>query len=897
MHINWKCYVNFSMFMIQVLQLYLASVLVSKVWTVDDIMAEISDFRGKILACAAESIQTISLSVYPAIDGLDKQRLACIYALLSDCYMQLGEDKELLPVIDSKSPHIPAPALAHFYKVVEQECSRVSFIQGLNFKNIAGLEGLNLESFSSEVCSHIDEHTVEALAKMVQTLVDFYGDPASEGLLSWRDVYRQHVLSLLSELGSRAESGVPFEGPENLRHLINELESTYDMCRNYISALTCPAVMGILRQYFNIILPFKNSFDSISWNSSWQDCLRMLLNFWLKLADDMQEFVSRECSEEKFCPRCLMVCLKGFLNLVVGKKVLPSQGWRTLVGYVNNGLIDSVAVEISYFCRAMIFSGCNFEAVAHVYSEAVSQFPPNSTSISGGQKHCDDIQDLPHLYLSILETILEDLTSGVSLDHPNLYNLLSSLSEAKYEMEDLKMVRLAVWTRMAKFSDNLELPDHVRVYILELMQFISSRGRTLKALSAEIQANIVPWEGWDVLQRTDADAETTVDHGVQNVTTEASSRFANTLVALKSSQLVSAISPSIQITPKDLLTPDSAVSCFSIVCEAANAGSHCDSLIAILEEWEGLFPSGKAEANSAETLDAGNNWGSDDWDAGWESFQEEPLDKERKNENTLVVHPLHACWLEIFQKLVQFSRFRDVFKLIDKSLEKTTGILLDDNGTLRMSQTMAELDCFAALKMALLLPYDGTQLLCLNSVEDELKQVGISDTISGDIEFLILALYSRIVTTIITKPSYGTTFSYLCYIVGNLSRQCQEDQLSSLKQRRLCESDSKEKDILFLFRKLLFPCFIMELVKADQQILAGILVTKFMHTNASLSLINVAEASLRKYLQQLQVLEDDAFTSMNMDFCEPLANTVAQLKHRLGNLIQTALSLISTNVR
>lgn len=732
---------------------------------------------------------------------------------------------------------------------------------------------------------------------MVRTLVDFCGDPASEGLLSWRDVYRQHVLSLLSELGSRAESGIPFEGPENLRNLINELESTYDMCRQYIIELTGPAVMGILKQYFNIILPFRNSLDSISWNSSWQDCLRMLLNFWLRLADDMQEFVSPECSEEKFFPRCLMVCLKGFLNLVVGNKVSPTQGWRTLVSYVKNGLVGSVAVEISYFCRAMIFSGCNFEAIAHVYSDAVSEFPPNSTSISGSQKYCDDIQDLPHIYLSILETILQDLTSGASLDHPNLHNLLSSLSEAKYEMEDLKMVRLAVWTRMGKFSDNLELPDHVRVYILELMQFISSRGRTLKAFSAEIQANILPWERWD-LQRTDADAETTGDHGVQNVNTEASSRFANTLVALKSSQLVSAISPSIQITPKDLLTVESAVSCFSTVCESATAGSHCDSLIAILKEWEGLFPSGRAEANSAGTPDAGNNWGSDDWDDGWESFQE-PLDKELKNENTLVVHPLHACWLEIFQKLVQFSRFRDLLKLIDKSLENTTGILLDDNGTLRMSQITADLDSFAALKMALLLPYDGTQLLCLDSVEDKLKQVGISDTISGDIEFLILALYSRIITTIITKPSYGTTFSYLCYIVGNLSRQCQEDQLSSLKQRRLCESDSKEKDILFLFRKILFPSFIVELVKADQQILAGILVTKFMHTNASLSLINVAEASLRKYLemQQLQVLEDDAFTSAYMDFCEPLANTVAQLKHRLGNLIQTALSLISTNVR
>lgn len=878
------------------LQQYLASVLVSDVWAVDDIMAEISIFKGNVLACAAESIKTISLSVYPAINGHDKQRLACLYALLSDCYMQLGKDKDLLPVMDTKPPHIAAHALAHFYKVVEQECSRVSFIQGLNFKNIAGLQGLNLESFSSEVLSHIDIHTVEALAKMVQTLVDYCGDPESEVLLSWRDVYKHHVLSLLSELGLSAKSRIPFESPENLQHFINELESTYDMCRNYISALTCPAVLEIMKQYLDIILPFKNSLNIISCDSSWQDCLRIMLTFWLKLAGDMQEFVSQEGSEN-FHPRCLMVCVEGFLDLVVGKKVSPRQGWRTLVRYVEKGLTGSITIEISHFCQAMIFSGCKFEAIAHVYSHAVSQFPSNSTPISGSQKYCDETQDLRHLYMSIFEKILQDLSSGASLNHPDLPNLLSSLSEVKHEMEDLKMVRQAVWTSMAKFSDNLELPDHVRVYILELMQSISSRGRTLKAFSAEIQANIVPWEGWDGLQRTDADTETTVDHGVQNVNTEASSRFANTLVALKSSQLVSAISPSLQITPKDLVTVESAVSCFSILCEAAEVGSHCDCLIAILEEWEGLFPSGRAEANSTETTDAGNNWGSDDWDDGWESFQE-PLDKELK-ENTLVVHPLHACWLEIFKKMVQLSRFRDLLMLIDRSLAKTTGILLDDNGTLHMSQTTAELDCFAALKMALLLPYDGTQLLCLDSVEDKLKQVGISDAISRDVEFLILALHSGIITKIITKTSYGTTFSYICYIVGNLSRQCQEDRLPSLKQRRVYEPESKEKYIMLLFGKLLFPCFITELVKADQQILAGILVTKFMHTNASLSLINVAEASLRKYLemQQLQVLQDDASASADRDFCEPLANTVAQLKGRLGNLIQTALSMISTNVR
>lgn len=879
----------------KVLQKYLASVLVSEVWTIDDMMAEISEFRDKILACAAESIKTISLSVYPEINGHDKLRLAYIYGLLSDCYLQLEEAKSSLPVID-RDPLLTS-GLAHFYKIIEQECCRISFIKGLNFKNITGLQGLNLECLGTEVYAHIDEYTVEALAKMVQNLADIYGDPVSEGLLSSHDVYRHHVLSLLSTLEARAKTGIPFQCPENLYFLINELESTYEMCRKYISILAYPIVLDTMKQFFTIVLPLDNSFYSLSCDSTWRDCLIVLLNFWLRLTDDIQDYVSQESSEEKFCPRCLRMCLKAFINLVMGEKVSTSQGWRTIVGYVNYGLDGCVAVEIFHFCRAMIFCGCNFEAIADVFSDVVSEFLPGKTLITDSKICSDSIQDLPHLYSSILDTILQDLAFGAFLEDSNIHNLLSSLSKIKDDMEDLKSVRDSVWARMEKFSGNLELPNHARVYVLELMQFITATDRNWKTFPDELQANVVPWEGWDSLQSTVADSETIVDHGVQNVK-DASSRFASTLVALKSSQLVSAISPSLQITPNDLSTVESAVSCFLKLSVAANSGSHCDPFLAILQEWEGLFASGRDGVNISEASDAGNNWGNDDWDEGWESFQEEHVDKELKKENTCTVHPLHACWLEIFKKLVPFHRFKDLLKLTDKSLDKTTGILLDENGTRCLSQAVAEVDCFVALKMVLLLPYDEIQLQCLDAVEDKLKQVDISDAIGRDHEFLILALYSGIVATVITKSSYGTTFSYLCYIVGNFSRQCQEAQLSSLKQRGTTEPENNEKDLLFLFRKILFPCFIAELVKANQQILAGILVTKFMHTNASLGLINVAEASLRRYLErQLQVLQDDAFTSEDMDFCEPLVNTVACLRGRLEKHIHTSLSLLSTNVR
>ena len=57
----------------------------------------------------------------------------------------------------------------------------------------------------------------------------------------------------------------------------------------------------------------------------------------------------------------------------------------------------------------------------------------------------------------------------------------------------------------------------------------------------------------------------------------------------------------------------------------------------------------------------------------------------------------------------------------------------------------------------------------------------------------------------------------------------------------------------------MFPCFISELVKPDQEILAGFLVIKIMHSNLSLSLINVSEASPRRYLEKQHESLDDSF--------------------------------------
>lgn len=99
---------------------------------------------------------------------------------------------------------------------------------------------------------------------------------------------------------------------------------------------------------------------------------------------------------------------------------------------------------------------------------------------------------------------------------------------------------------------------------------------------------------------------------------------------------------------------------------------------------------------------------------------------------------------------------------------------------------------------------------------------------------------------------------------------------------------------MVIFRKIAFPIFISELVKADQPVLAAFMVTKFMYV---VRLVNVAEASLRTYLKRelLHIVQNDEFGDMEESVPEILRNTVSRLREKLGSVIESALLLLSQN--
>ncbi|KAI4982337.1 hypothetical protein ZWY2020_022829 [Hordeum vulgare] len=152
-----------------VLLRFLGCALVSEYWDNDDILNEISEFREDIVKSAKGVIDMIYSDVYPEIDGYNKQRLSYIFGILSACHSYI---KRTGKIELTYQEHVHTHKLEPFqyYKVLEEECKKVCFIDGLNYKNVAGLDNLNFDHFNEEVCKNVHSSTVSALADMVQAL-------------------------------------------------------------------------------------------------------------------------------------------------------------------------------------------------------------------------------------------------------------------------------------------------------------------------------------------------------------------------------------------------------------------------------------------------------------------------------------------------------------------------------------------------------------------------------------------------------------------------------------------------------------------------------------------------------------------------------------------------------
>ncbi|KAJ3672600.1 hypothetical protein LUZ60_007321 [Juncus effusus] len=853
----------------EVLLHFFGCVLVSDCWENQDILSEIKEYRDEFAKSAMAVIQMISQSVYPQINGKNKQRLAYIFSILSACHARLKHsmDPVYIKCMDQET-HSHLLEVYQYYKVLEKECLRVSFIKDLDFKNIAGLADLEFESFNQEVCRNVSEETVEVLAELAGSLIGIYDFALQKGLVLKEGVYKHYVLGLLASLEGRNEAR-----PSNyiealeLQNLIREIEVNFDKCEKYVYFLSQNDVSFVIGKYFTLCLPVNFSRDPLD-DPNWKETLFLLSNFWIKLLREIGEKIS------------VLNCLKTFEGLISEGFISVNQGWETVSRFLKSGISKSgfLSSDVSFFCKSMILSGCEFESINDIYYSASENQSSN----------------LVELYNDVASICLSGLVKESDYSTEDLYSLLSSLSKfTEKHSENLKIVRSEIWGQLCNFLERKELENHMRVFALQLMQAIT--GQNTKILPYEIISLVEKWESWDEsyslnnnnINNNNDNDDNNYSGNVQENAVLFSSSITSTLIALKSTQLISSIFPNVEITAEDLQTLDSAVSRFLQLSETISENISVEKiniLEAVLEEWEPLFCSSQEKSNN-DSLEDQIEWNNDnndddEWDNdGWETFPDEVVN-ENKSEiksDLISVHPLHICWTDLIHKLITIGEINKTIYLFDRSIYKSK-LILDEQESSDLIQTFGKKDLFLVLKLVSILPHERPREQCLQLIETKLQNSTVYDAShNNDYELLALVLYSGFLQT--GPSTCPKLFSYLCYLIGHLARLCQDGIIKDFN-----EGQNRKERMLFIH--MIFPYFISELVIKGELLLAGFMVSKWNHTRGSLGLIDVVYVSLKKYLENQILVQTE---NQETDLSGTIGFVVSVLKSRLSSLLKSAV--------
>jgi neuroblastoma-amplified sequence len=133
----------------------------------------------------------------------------------------------------------------------------------------------------------------------------------------------------------------------------------------------------------------------------------------------------------------------------------------------------------------------------------------------------------------------------------------------------------------------------------------------------------------------------------------------------------------------------------------------------------------------------------------------------------------------------------------------------------------------------------------------------------------------------------------VCHLVGHLARSFQADLLIKWNDQASAPKASRTSESL-LFGRLLFPCFICELVLKGQYLLGGFIISRWMHTHPSLGLMDILETSVHHFLegQVSQVQQTGGSEPSFTDNVLSKRHANSYLQSRLVSLLQAALAAI-----
>ena len=577
-------------------------------------------------------------------------------------------------------------------------------------------------------------------------------------------------------------------------------------------------------------------------------------------------------------------CCRTLLHLVDQNIVSGRQSWDVVNGVLREeqspflagnilSLIFQPSAEFSgikpldacmKFLVQMVSAGCSLRAVLAVIHSLVAD-EQESTNIKDNDREVGQFFDVElgslcgsfqqhiiRIYSLTLDSALETsepalLTRDGSGDMDRLLGVLTSLrsDDDGKDLEEqhkpwrnlLFESRQLVWQRLSDYAHNLQVPTHMRISVLELQEAFR-----VGELTGQDELPII-WSGWD----TPSIEQVGGTRGTDIFQSQ------NSLVALKSSELVRPLWSDRQITSDDLATVDAATAVFTNLLADASTDEQFLALSSLLKEWNAIFEAESTEENSE--VDDGSGWGE-----GWEECDDD-----------VKIHALHLCWKALLQKLMVVGRLKDVLQVLDGALSHPSPCILTEAEADELLSSIKSHDTSSALKVSLLLPYNSLQLTMLGLLEDELSdssQIDMMESFQGgfhsgtssrkdallssvDEELVGLLLSAGVLSTVAGNSRFPRLFAAVCRALGLLAGQLQNHQLEELQGSSVTVQDNH----LYL---MAFPVFVPELTCARLYSVAGALVLQFMRVPPSLGVWSAAYTALKRYLEALCEFHTDA---------------------------------------
>lgn len=617
----------------------------------------------------------------------------------------------------------------------------------------------------------------------------------------------------------------------------------------------------------------------------WKERLCDLLHFWMTFFEDLLDDESPSGSLSRKAVQALLelrVCCGSFEKLMQNNAIPGLQSREVIAKLVN---LQGFEEERAWFLNAMVSSGCPYQTVLFVWQNATENVKCDSSM---------DVSEVSNIYVQVISSSIETCSflcksvpsDGCCLHLESALKAVASLSKT-IESDDeimqqglvsLHEVRLCVWNTICHFAENLDVPFFLRVWLLKLREAIISGHKQAAApdsFESYLKNFTVSWVGWDTT----------------GLAGEMAPPLQHTIMALKSTDLISAVWHDLTIKADELVSVEAATSLFHRLSANVEDAQNADLLIKLLEEWGDIFgwERNASEENTTEHfiseeekehMDAG--WGhADGWDDVWDESEEVTAGSEVVKRDSESVNALHTCWKTALAKLISFGEMDVLLHSLDSAYLRNGRTVLTKEESLELISLLAQENPVSAFKVSLLLPYKEAQDRALECLDNKMRvtrnsQQEMEEMVATvDDCVLILILASGRFSAWIDDLKFSASFRSMCAALASV---VQTSQFSSA-----------------FTRDIVLPYFIASLTPTSQYTAACALVLQYIRVHPAFITWNGAHVALDKFLKAKASMPYDDLD--NFSFPQKslscISNSVHYLQSQLRETLASALQFLS----